>query len=417
MRILVLGKNGREHALAWKISQSPLVTKLYCSPGNPGTAQVAENIACDITNPLAVLALTKELEIDLLVIGPEDPLAAGVADAVKQHNPSCAVFGPSCAGARLEWSKAYSKGFMKKYGIPTAEYHTFTDRATAVTYLRDCPLPIVVKADGLAAGKGVIIAYTRDEAVSAIASLPVEQSLVVEEYLVGREVSVFAITDSDHYQVLEAAEDHKQLHDGDSGPNTGGMGAYSPVDYLTPELTQAVKKILDLTLHGLKEEKAEYRGLLYLGLMVMTSDVKLLEYNARFGDPECQVLMSRLDSDLVPYLLGAATGQLPLAPLVWSRDAVALVVACGGEYPVQGSQGVAISGLEQAQALGCTVFHAGTALVAGQLVTHGGRIINIVGKRPKLDEALRLAYQGMKEVSFTGMHYRTDIGQRKGSQS
>lgn len=417
MRILVLGKNGREHSLVWKISQSSLVTELFCSPGNPGTAQIAANVPCDITDPHAVVALTKELNIDLLVIGPEGPLAAGVADAVKQHNLLCAVFGPSCAGARLEWSKAYSKGFMKKYGIPTAEYQTFTDRVAAVTYLSDCPLPIVVKADGLAAGKGVVIAYTHEEAVAAVAHLPAEQSLVVEEFIVGREVSVFAITDGSRYHVLEAAEDHKQLYDGDSGPNTGGMGAYSPVDYLTPELTQAVKKILDLTLHGLKEEKAEYRGLLYLGLMVMGSDVKLLEYNARFGDPECQVLMSRLDSDLVPYLLGAATGQLPLAPLVWSRDAVALVVACGGEYPAQESQGVAISGLEQAQVRGCTVFHAGTALIAGQLVTYGGRILNIVGKRPKLDEALRLAYQGMKEVSFTGMHYRTDIGQRKGSQS
>lgn len=417
MRILVLGKNGREHALAWKISQSPLVTELYCSPGNPGTAQIASNVACNIINPSAVVALTKELNIDLLVIGPEDPLAAGVADAVKQHNPSCAVFGPSCAGARLEWSKAYSKGFMKKYGIPTAEYHTFTDRAAAVTYLRDCPLPIVVKADGLAAGKGVVIAYTHAQAVSAVAHLPAEQSLVVEEFLVGREVSVFAITDGESYHVLEAAEDHKQLNDGDTGPNTGGMGAYSPVDYLTPELTLAVKQILDRTLHGLKYENAEYRGVLYLGLMVKESDVKLLEYNARFGDPECQVLMSRLDSDIVPYLLGAATGQLPLAPLVWSTDAVALVVACGGEYPAQGSQGVTIRGLEQAQARGCTVFHAGTALVADQLVTNGGRILNVAGKRPKLAEALRLTYQGMKEVSFTGMHYRTDIGQRKGSNS
>ncbi|MBS3949810.1 MAG: phosphoribosylamine--glycine ligase [Peptococcaceae bacterium] len=415
MRILVLGKNGREHALVWKISQSPLVTALYCSPGNPGTAQDAVNVPCDILDPHAVVALTKKLDIDLLVIGPEDPLAAGVADAVKQHHPSCAVFGPTCAGARLEWSKAYSKGFMKKYGIPTAEYTTFTDRAAAIAYLRECPLPIVVKADGLAAGKGVVIAYTCDEAVSAVAHLPAEQSLVVEEFLVGREVSVFAITDGYIYHVLEAAEDHKQLHDGDTGPNTGGMGAYSPVDYMTLELSTVVRQILDRTLFGLKQENAEYRGMIYLGLMVTASGVKLLEYNARFGDPECQVLMSRLDSDIVPYLLGAATSQLPLAPLVWSNDAVALVVACGGEYPAQGSKGATINGLEQAQARGCIVFHAGTALAEGQLVTNGGRILNVVGKRPNLDGALRLAYQGMKEISFADMRYRTDIGQRKGS--
>ena len=212
--------------------------------------------------------------------------------------------------------------------------------------------------------------------------------------------------------LFRSAEDHKQLHDDDTGPNTGGMGAYSPVDYLTPELTQAVQQILDRTLHGLKEEGAEYRGVIYLGLMVNASDVKLLEYNARFGDPECQVLMTRLDCDIVPYLYGAADGNLPPHPLKWGSDAVALVVACGGQYPAQGSQGVAIKGLDQAQVLGCTVFHAGTASVGGQLVTNGGRIINVLAGRPTLPEALELVYEGLAVISFDGMHYRRDIGRR-----
>jgi len=413
MRVLVLGKNGREHALAWKIAQSPLVTKVYCAPGNPGTANIAENISCDILNPQAVVALTYELKIDLLVIGPEDPLAAGVADTVRSSNPSCAVFGPNRDGARLEWSKAYSKAFMQKYGIPTAEYMTFVNRPEAQKYLETCRLPIVIKADGLAAGKGVIIAHTREDALQAVMQLPQQQSLVIEEYLVGSEVSVFAITDGDGYHILESAEDHKQLFDGDMGPNTGGMGAYSPVKHMNPELNLAVKQILDNTMRGLKQEGIDYRGVLFLGLMLTSEGPKVLEYNARFGDPECQVLMSRLSSDVVPYLFGAAKGKLPEALPEWSSDHVALIVACGGEYPAQSSKGQVISGIEEAESMGCTVFHAGTAIQDNLLVTNGGRILNVVAKHTSLAGTLELAYKGIAKVSFAGMHYRKDIGQRR----
>ncbi len=414
MRVLVLGNNAREHALAWKIAQSENLQKLYCAPGNPGTAEIAENLPCDIQNPDQVVELTLRYAIDLLVIGPEAPLAAGVADRVREQNPSCAVFGPSKAAARLEWSKAYAKSFMNRYSIPTAEHRTFDQPLQALAYLSSCQLPVVIKADGLAAGKGVIIAFTREEAEAAVSRLPASQSLVVEEYLIGREVSIFALTDGERYYLLEAAEDHKQLLDGDRGPNTGGMGAYSPVSYLTEELCEDVSHIVEQTLHGLRSEGAVYRGVIYLGLMLTPQGVKVLEYNARFGDPECQVLMCRLAGDVLPYLDGAARGQLPPAPPTWSKQAVALIVACGAEYPEKGSKHVPIFGLGRIKHQECVIFHAGTSLEDGQLVTSGGRILNVVGIGKDLPEALQHAYGGMESISFAGMHFRRDIGRRRG---
>lgn len=414
MRVMVLGQNGREHALAWKLAQSPNITKLYIAPGNPGTAQVGENVPCNVLNPTEVAELTKRFGIDLLIVGPEAPLERGVADEVRNLNPRCAIFGPTRAGARLEWSKAYSKGFMRKYGIPTADYSAFTDANEALVHLSHCKLPVVIKADGLAAGKGVVIAFTREQALAAPKELPQGHFLVIEEFLLGREVSIFALTDGTRHIILEAAEDHKQLLDGDHGPNTGGMGAYSPVDYLDEELILAAHSITEKTLKGLREEGADYRGVIYLGLMLTAQGVKVLEYNSRFGDPECQVLMLRMESDLLAYLYGAAQGVLPHEPIKWSKDYAALVVACGGDYPEASSRGQPIEGLEKAAQNGRLVFHAGTALQEGALVTNGGRILNVASRGETLEQALKSVYEGCREIHFERMHFRQDIGRRRG---
>lgn len=411
MRVLILGGGGREHALAWKIAASPLLQKLYISPGNPGTAELGENIAGDILDPKAVLKLVQTLGIDLMVIGPEACLAAGVTDAVRAGAPGCRVLGPHRAGARLEWSKAYAKDFMNKYGIPTARHLVFSDRAAAADYLADCPLPVVVKADGLAAGKGVVVARTRTEALAARSIPPLEQPMVVEEFLSGREVSVLALTDGRRYHLLPPVRDYKALEDGDRGPNTGGMGAYSPVPGIGKDELAAIDSIAAKTLRGLLREGVEYRGIIYLGLMITGEGVKLLEYNARFGDPECQVLMSQLESDLLLYLSQAANGMLPEDPPEWSTDSACLVVACGGDYPHLPSFGLPITGIEQARAAGCLVFQAGTALIDGQLVTGGGRVLNVLGRGAGMEHARHQAYQGFAAIAFPNMRFRTDIGE------
>jgi len=413
MRVLLLGSGAREHALAWKISASPLLGALYTAPGNPGTALLGENVACDILDPDAVTALARRLAIDLLLIGGEAPLAAGVADAVRNNYPSCLVFGPGKAGARLEWSKAYAKTFMQKYHLPTAEYQCFDTAAKAGAYLATAPLPIVVKADGLAGGKGVIIAHTRQEALAAPSLLPTTGKIIVEEFLAGREASVFVLTDGQRHQVLPATEDHKQLLDGDAGPNTGGMGAYSPLPHLNDRLQAEIEAIARHTLVGLTAEGVDYRGVIFLGLMLTAKGVNLLEFNARFGDPECQVLMAKLTSDILPYLYHAARGELELPSLRWSPDHVALVVACGADYPQSPSRGLPITGIEAAEREGAVVFHAGTALQAGRLVTDGGRILNVLGRGETLALALEQAYNGLRHISFPGMHYRRDIGRRR----
>lgn len=413
MRVLLLGSGAREHALAWKIAASPLLTALYTAPGNPGTALHGENIACDTCDPAAVTALARGLEVDLVVIGGEAPLAAGVADALRQGYPTCAVFGPGKQGAQLEWSKAYAKAFMHKYDLPTADYRCFATAAATRGYLATSPLPIVVKADGLAQGKGVVIAKTREQALAAPDALPAGGQVVVEEYLVGREASVFVLTDGKRCHLLPPTEDHKQLYAGDEGPNTGGMGAYAPVSYWSAKLQAETEAIARRTLAGLMAEGIDYRGIIFLGLMVTASGVKLLEFNSRFGDPECQVLMAKLADDVLPYLYGAARGELPITAPKWSQEHVALVVACGAEYPAAPSRGLPITGIEAARVAGCLVFHAGTAQTGEVLVTNGGRILNVVGRGETLALALAKTYNGIKSISFPGMHYRHDIGKRK----
>ncbi len=413
MRVLLLGNGAREHALAWKIVQSPLLCALYVAPGNPGTALLGENVECDILDGAAVAALAHRLAIDLLVIGGEAPLAAGVADAVRQCYPACAVFGPGREGAQIESSKVYAKAFMQKYNLPTAEYRCFATAADARDYLAQAPLPAVIKADGLAGGKGVVIANTRAEALAAPSLLPVEGQVIVEEYLTGREASVFVLTDGKRCQLLPATEDHKQLCDGDTGPNTGGMGAYAPLAHFTAALQAETEEIALRTLAGLQSEGIDYRGVIFLGLMLTAKGIKLLEYNSRFGDPECQVLLAKLEGDILPYLYFAARGDMPRTPLKWGDEHVGLVVACGAEYPEGRSRGLPIRGIAEAEERGCLVFHAGTAILGGQLVTNGGRILNVVGKGETLALALDKAYNGLKCISFPGMHYRRDIGRRK----
>lgn len=412
MRVMILGNGAREHALAHKIAASPKLTALYTAPGNTGTALLGENITCNILDPAAVVELSLRLNLDLVVVGGEAPLEAGVADAIRQDNPPCAVFGPSRRGARLEWSKAYAKHFMDKYGLPTADYRCFTEAGPAQAYLSECSLPVVVKADGLAAGKGVAIAHTREQAKEAAALLAHHGTIIVEEFLLGREASVLVLTDGQNSHMMPPLEDHKQLCDGDEGPNTGGMGAYSPVAYWNDDLQAATAAIVASTLTGLRAEGVDYRGVIYLGLMLTNNGIKLLEFNSRFGDPECQVLLTKLDGDILPYLYDAARGELSDAPMQWSRDYVSVVVACGGEYPGAPSVDAPITGLAAAEATGCLVFHAGTALREGELVTNGGRILSVVGRGASLGGALKQAYAGLTHIHFNGMHYRRDIGRR-----
>jgi len=411
MRVLILGMGGREHALAWKISTSPLCAELYIAPGNRGTAEHGENVVCDICDPSAVARLVQQLAIDLLVIGPEVSLASGVADTVLLEVPTCHVFGPTKAGARLEWSKAYAKTFMDKYNIPTAYYQTFASPQEAARHLATCSLPVVVKADGLAAGKGVVVAKTRAQALAAVDLLPAGQAVVVEEFLVGREASVLVLTDGRRYHPFPPVRDYKALLEGNMGPNTGGMGAYSPLPDLTARDCAEIKGIVERTLGGITAEGLDYRGIIFLGLMLTEGGVRVLEYNARFGDPECQVLMSLLESDLLYYLAQAAQGELPEEPLKWSKDYACLVVACSGEYPYAPSCGLPISGLREATAEGQLVFQAGTAEEAGLLVTNGGRVLNVVGKHPHLAAARAQAYRGLACLNFMGMRYRRDIGE------
>ena len=411
MRVLIIGSGGREHALAWKISASPLCTKLFVAPGNPGTAAYGENVACDICDPAAVARLVQSLCIELLVIGPEAALASGVADAVRAEVPSCYVFGPTKAGARLEWSKAYAKNFMNKYGIPTAGHYTFAAPKEAARHLADCALPVVVKADGLAAGKGVIIAKTRREAVGAADSLPAGQAVVVEEFLEGREASVLLMTDGRRYHLMPPVRDYKALLENNLGPNTGGMGAYAPLPDLTVRDVSDIKTIAERTTFGVVSEKLDYRGIIYLGLMVTAEGVKVLEYNARFGDPECQVLMSLWQSDLLYYLAQAAKGELPSTPPAWSDNCACLVVACSGDYPYSPSRGEEITGIREAAAAGHLVFQAGAAESDGRLVTNGGRVLNVLGLQPEMAMARGEAYRGLTYLNFAGMRFRKDIGQ------
>jgi phosphoribosylamine---glycine ligase len=420
LKILVIGGGGREHALAWKIAQSPLVDTLFAAPGNPGIARHARCVAIGVDAHEDLVAFARRERIDLTVIGPEAPLVAGLADRLAAAGLS--VFGPGARAAAIEGSKAFSKDLMRRHGIPTARFATFDDAERARRFCREMGAPLVVKADGLAAGKGAIICATLAEADAAIGECmerlvfgAAGARVVVEEFMVGQEISFFALANGVDVVPLAAAEDHKAVFDGDRGPNTGGMGCYSPVAVFDEALEKRVMEtIVHPTLAALAGEGAPYRGVLYAGLMLTAQGPRVVEFNCRFGDPECQALMVRAPGDLVPLLLAAARGEAWPAAHPWPSTASVCVNLASGGYPGTYPTGVPIHGVEAADAQpGVRVFHAGTATKNGTLVTAGGRVLGVTAVADSMDTAIAAAYAAVREISFDGMHYRTDIGRRR----
>ncbi|MCE1225471.1 MAG: phosphoribosylamine--glycine ligase [Geobacteraceae bacterium] len=419
MKILVIGGGGREHALVWKIAQSPLVTQIFCAPGNPGTAQLATNLPIKVEEIDKLLGFAKSEGIDLAVVGPELPLSLGIVDLFREYGVK--IFGPSRAAARIEASKAFSKDLMHKYNIPTAAYGVFTEIPEAEAFIRKTGAPIVVKADGLAAGKGVIIAQTEAEAIAAVQDMlsgnafgDAGSRVVVEEFLTGEEASFLAITDGKFVIPLASAQDHKAIFDGDQGPNTGGMGAYSPAPVVTAEVHQkAMEQVVQRAVDGMAAEGCAYQGIVYAGLMVKDGEVKTLEFNARFGDPECQPLLMRMKSDLVPLLLAVAEGDLSKHTIEWHDQAAICVVMAAEGYPGDYPKGDVITGIEAAEQLtDVTVFHAGTVEKDGRIVTAGGRVLGVTALGTTVAAAIERAYQGVDKISWRGVQFRRDIGKK-----
>jgi len=418
MHILLIGGGGREHALCWKLAQSPLATHIYAAPGNPGIAKIAERVSLDPAKHSDVVQFCREHAVGLVVIGPEAPLVAGLADDLRAAG--IAAFGPSAAAAQLEGSKGFTKELCDRAGIPTAAYVRVHHRAEALAALDGFGLPVVIKADGLAAGKGVIIAETRAEAEEAIGHMfaggfgDAGASVVIEEFMTGEEASFFALTDGETVMPFGTAQDHKRVGDGDTGPNTGGMGAYSPAPILDEAMkARVMREIVEPTVRTLAEMGMPYSGVLYAGLMLTAEGPKLIEYNCRFGDPECQVLMMRLKSDLAELMLATAKGQLADAkpPRMIRRTALTVVMAAKG-YPDTPEKGGAIAGLDAAEADGALVFHAGTAEQGGALVANGGRVLNVTALGRSVTEAAAAAYRAVSLVDFPSGFCRYDIGHR-----
>ena len=418
MKVLLIGSGGREHALAWKIAQSKQLTRLYAAPGNPGIAEHAEIVPVDPMDHRSVFAFCQTNAIDLVVVGPEEPLVAGLADDLSAGGVR--VFGPSREAAQLEGSKGYTKDLCAEAGIPTAAYQRFTDAQRAAEYVRMKGAPIVVKADGLAAGKGVTVAATIDEALTAIALCfggahgSAGGEVVIEEYLTGEEVSFFALTDGLAVVPLTTAQDHKRAHDGDTGPNTGGMGATSPAPAMTEALIErTMAEIIRPTVAAMAARGAPFRGVLYAGLMLTAEGPKLIEYNVRFGDPETQAMMLRLESDLLELLSATAERRLDGVVPKWSGDAALTVVMAAEGYPRAYQKGGTIGGVGRASALpGVKVFHAGTALRGDTLVAAGGRVLNVTARASTIREAQMRAYDAVAHIDWPGGFYRKDIGRR-----
>lgn len=426
MKVLVVGNGGREHALAWKLGQSPKVKKVFVAPGNAGTAQDAENVDLAATDIPGLIQFAKDQSIDLTVIGPEAPLVAGLADAMDAEGLK--VFGPSQAAAELEGSKVFCKNLLHTANIPTASYQTFRSGEDAERYIKDRyaepnePVHVVVKADGLAAGKGVIVCDTRTEALDAIDRIASRREfgeagneLIIEEKLVGPEASVLAITDGETILTLPAAQDHKPAHDGDTGPNTGGMGAYCPTPVVDEDLmTKIESDVLVPVVHAMKRARRPFKGILYAGLMLTPAGPKVLEFNVRFGDPECQPLLMRLKSDLFEVLEAAADGRLgEIGPLEWDERPSTCVVMASEGYPGAYDKGREISGLANADALeDVKVFHAGTEISEGQVVTNGGRVLGVTAVGDTISQAKLKAYSGVKEIRWRGAWCRKDISDK-----
>ena len=417
MNVLLIGSGGREHALAWKLAQSPKLGKLFAAPGNPGIAEHARLVDIDPADHRSTVDFCLKNSVELIVIGPEAPLVDGLADNLRTMG--FAVFGPNRIPAQLEGSKGFTKDLCARHGIPTARYVRASDRLAAEAALEDFGFPVVIKADGLAAGKGVIIAGSADEANEALAVMfdggfgSAGSAIVIEEFLEGEEASLFALTDGKTIVPFGSAQDHKRVGDGDTGPNTGGMGAYSPAPVLTPELERrAFSEIVEPTVRALAEQGTAYSGILYAGLMLTSQGPKLIEYNVRFGDPECQVLMMRLQSDLLELMIAVGRGRLAELPPPSFADASALTVVMAAEgYPGAPVTGASISGLHSAG--DSKIFQAGTSLAAGKLVSSGGRVLNVTALGNSISEARERAYAAVGAIDFPGGFYRRDIGWRE----
>lgn len=417
-KVLLVGSGGREHALAWKIRQTPGV-ELYTAPGNAGTAALGKNVPIKVTDINALATFAEDERIDLTVVGPDDPLSMGIVDLFQERG--LRIFGPSKAAARLEWDKDYAKNAMDEAGIPTANYESFTDFDEARDYVQSIGAPLVVKASGLALGKGVVIANTDEEAVAALDDMlvkrkfgPAGEKVVVEEFLTGEEASVFVLTDGRNFLTLLPSQDHKRVFDKDQGPNTGGMGAYAPAPVVDEGTQRHINEdIIDPILDWSLSTGVPYRGVLYLGLMMTETGASVLEFNARFGDPETQAIMPLLKSDLTEVLGEIADGELQTRKLEWHPGAACCVVLASGGYPGHYEKGKPISGLGSvANDRKAVVFHAGTAEAEGKTVTNGGRVLDVVGRGDDIKAAIDKAYSVIPRISFEGMHYRKDIGYR-----
>jgi phosphoribosylamine--glycine ligase len=418
MNVLLIGSGGREHALAWAINASPLLSKLYCAPGNGGISDVAECVALPVADHQAVIQFCKQNNVDFVIIGPEAPLVAGIVDDLTTASIKC--FGPTKAAAQLEGSKAFTKDLCREFNIPTGSYGRFADPCAAKAYLQGKPLPIVVKADGLAAGKGVVIAETCADAEAAIDACfsgafgKAGEEVVIEEFLHGEEASVFALVDGKAAIALAAAQDHKRVGDGDSGPNTGGMGAYSPAPVMTADLiTRTMDEIIHPTVAAMEKRGTPFKGVLYAGLMITPAGPKLIEYNVRFGDPEMQVLVMRLKSDLLSALLATADGVLNSFDLRWHDDAALTVVMAANGYPGTPQIGTQIKGLaEAANDSDVEIFHAGTKRDGNSLLANGGRVLSVTARGKTVAEAQARAYAAIAQIDWPGGFSRTDIGWR-----
>lgn len=417
MEILIIGSGGREHALAWKIAQSPMVKKIFCAPGNPGIAEIAECVDIGVENIEGLYSFALKQKIDLTVVGPEDPLVAGIVDRFNEGNLT--IFGPNKRASIIEGSKVFSKNLMKKHGIPTADFKVFEDSTQAKKHVSMCEFPLIVKVDGLAKGKGVFVCKTLEEANKCTDDIlenkifgPAGDKVIIEEFLSGEEVSILALTDGITILPLSSVQDHKAVNDGDKGPNTGGMGAYSPVPIITRELQFYIEEnILVPIVHAMKRENRPYKGVLYAGLMITSTGPKVLEFNARFGDPETQVLLMRMKTDLVPLLLSTATNTLENIEIEWNKGVSICVVMTSKGYPDKYEKGFEISGLETVRELdNVQVLHAGTATKDGKIVTNGGRVLGVTAIGKDIQEAQKTVYRVIQNITFEGAHYRRDIG-------
>lgn len=419
MKVLVIGSGGREHTLVWKIAQSSRVSKIYCAPGNAGISQKAECVPIKAENISEFIRFAQENEIDLTVIGPEAPLAKGIVDEFEKRN--LWVFGPSKDASQLEGSKVFAKGIMLEAGVPTGKCEVFEDSDKAAEYIKSQPVPIVVKADGLAAGKGVIVAKTKEEALEAIELIMVKRAfgkagdrIIIEECLIGEEASILAFCDGENFIPMVSSQDHKAIYDGDKGPNTGGMGAYSPAPVINEHMMETISlRVFQPIINKMKQKGIPYKGVLYAGIMMTEHGPKVLEFNVRFGDPETQVILPRLKTDLIDIMESCIDGKLNEANIEWRNEAAVCVVIASGGYPGPYKKGEIITGIKQAEELqDVIVFHAGTSLEGKNILTSGGRVLGVTALGANIEQAIDKAYKAVGEIHFNKMYFRKDIADK-----